>query len=113
LYPWCRHGDEYRQKNKSKGARTKRKAAVYRLLTGTKVGRDAIGACARHGLVRSHNTQEDLNMTNGEELSHTEELAGHGEPWEPWETQLVLWSIGLGVAGLVVLGVLVNAFILP
>ncbi|MFQ5755886.1 MAG: hypothetical protein ACE5H7_07285 [Acidiferrobacterales bacterium] len=52
-------------------------------------------------------------MTNGEELAHTEELAGHGEPWEPWETQLVLWSIGLGVAGLVVLGALINAFILP
>jgi hypothetical protein len=34
------------------------------------------------------------------------------EPWEPWETSLVLWSIGLGIAGLVVLGILVNIFIL-
>ncbi len=34
------------------------------------------------------------------------------EPWEAWETKLVTYSIGLGIAGLVVLGVLVNAFIL-
>ncbi len=35
------------------------------------------------------------------------------EPWEPFETQLVSWSIGLGIAGLVVLGTLVNLFLLP
>lgn len=35
------------------------------------------------------------------------------EPWESWETKLVVWSIGIGIAGLVVLGVLVNTFILP
>jgi hypothetical protein len=35
------------------------------------------------------------------------------EPWEPFETQLVGWSIGLGIAGLVILGTLVNLFLLP
>ena len=34
------------------------------------------------------------------------------EPWEPFETQLVGWSIGIGVIGLVVLGALINAFLL-
>jgi hypothetical protein len=52
-------------------------------------------------------------MTNGEELSHSEELAGHGEPWESWETHLVVWSVGVGIGALVILGMLINAFILP
>lgn len=34
------------------------------------------------------------------------------EPWEKWETQLVVWSVGIGVAGLIVLGTLINIFIL-
>lgn len=34
------------------------------------------------------------------------------EPWEKWETQLVMWSVGIGVAGLIVLGTLINIFIL-
>ena len=34
------------------------------------------------------------------------------EPWEPFETQLVGWSLGIGVVGLVILGILVNAYIL-
>lgn len=46
------------------------------------------------------------------ELTSAEELRGEPEPWEPWETKLVLYSIGLALAGLVVLGFLVNTFIL-
>ncbi|WP_316977711.1 hypothetical protein [Shumkonia mesophila] len=34
------------------------------------------------------------------------------EPWEKWETQLVVWSVGIGIAGLIVLGTLINIFIL-
>ncbi|MBO8128169.1 MAG: hypothetical protein H0Z39_03085 [Peptococcaceae bacterium] len=34
------------------------------------------------------------------------------EPWEPWETKLVWYSIGIGIAGLVILGVIINATIL-
>jgi hypothetical protein len=40
-------------------------------------------------------------------------LAGTPEPWEPWETTLVLGSIAVGALGLVVLGWLVDRFILP
>jgi hypothetical protein len=40
-------------------------------------------------------------------------LAGAAEPWERWETSLVLGSIAVGVAGLVLLGWLVDRFILP
>lgn len=40
-------------------------------------------------------------------------LAGVPEPWESWETSLVVGSIALGVVGLVLLGWLVDRFILP
>lgn len=40
-------------------------------------------------------------------------LSGAPEPWERWETSLVLGSIGLGLVGLVLLGWLVALFILP
>ncbi len=39
-------------------------------------------------------------------------LAEKAEPWESWETALVWWSIGVGLAGLIVLGWLVDRFIL-
>ncbi|MGD8566718.1 MAG: hypothetical protein PVJ39_01340 [Gammaproteobacteria bacterium] len=45
-------------------------------------------------------------------LTSVEELRGEPEPWEPWETKLVLYSIGLALVGLVILGFLVNTFIL-
>ncbi len=34
------------------------------------------------------------------------------EPWEKWESKLVLYSILLGIAGLVILGALINWLIL-
>ena len=40
-------------------------------------------------------------------------LSGVPEPWEAWETALVLGSIGVGVLALVVLGWAVTQFILP
>lgn len=40
-------------------------------------------------------------------------LAGTPEPWERWETSLVLGSIAVGLVGLVLLGWLVDRFILP
>jgi hypothetical protein len=40
-------------------------------------------------------------------------LSGVPEPWEPWETRLVLGSIAVGLVGLVLLGWLVARFILP
>jgi hypothetical protein len=40
-------------------------------------------------------------------------LSGVPEPWERWETRLVLGSIVLGLVGLVLLGWLVARFILP
>ncbi len=44
---------------------------------------------------------------------HPDELyASQPEPWAEWETRLVLYSIGIGIAGLVVLGALINMFLL-
>jgi hypothetical protein len=51
-------------------------------------------------------------MAEQETPHDPEALTGDAEPWESWETSLVLWSIGLGLAGLVVLGWLVSRFIL-
>jgi hypothetical protein len=39
-------------------------------------------------------------------------LAGTPEPWERWETSLVLISLGVGLFGLLLLGWLVDRFIL-
>jgi hypothetical protein len=40
-------------------------------------------------------------------------FSGPAEKWEPWETMLVLVSIALGIAGVFLLGWLVDYFILP
>jgi cytochrome b561 len=39
-------------------------------------------------------------------------LSGTPEPWERWETSLVLISLGLGLFALLLLGWLVDRFIL-
>ncbi|MEN8131212.1 MAG: hypothetical protein ABFS45_13675 [Pseudomonadota bacterium] len=49
---------------------------------------------------------------SAQEHRSAEELLGEGEPWESWETQLVVWSIGIGIVGLIILGWLINTFIL-
>ena len=46
----------------------------------------------------------------GEELARID--MGEAEPWEPWETKLVAWSIGIGVVCLIVGGFLIEKFIL-
>ncbi|MCF8030807.1 MAG: hypothetical protein K9K39_07930 [Desulfohalobiaceae bacterium] len=46
--------------------------------------------------------QHDLN----EEVSH------EAEPWEQWESNLVKWSLIIGVGALIVFGALVNLFVL-
>ncbi len=53
-------------------------------------------------------------MSEESESEHksAEELLGEAEPWESWETALVGGSMGVGLAGLVILGWLVNKFIL-
>ncbi len=48
----------------------------------------------------------------GEGLEHTEVAIDAPEPWEPFETQLVSWSIGIGIAGLIILGTLINIYLL-
>lgn len=45
--------------------------------------------------------------------SGDDSLSGAPEPWERWETTLVVGSITLGFVGLVLLGWLVDRFILP
>jgi len=47
-----------------------------------------------------------------EQRAPVDTLGGEPEAWEPWETRLVLISLAIGAAGLVVLGLLVDRFIL-
>ncbi len=49
---------------------------------------------------------------NENEINSEDSLFSEPEPWEPWETALVLWCIGLGIVGLIVLGWLVNMLLL-
>lgn len=53
-------------------------------------------------------------MTKEDDLleQSAEELLGEAEPWEKWETQLVSYSIGIAIVSLVVLGWLINTYIL-
>ena len=56
---------------------------------------------------------EEQVMATGLNLKEVDESAlSDPEPWEPWETTLVLWSLFIGVGGLVVLGTLINLFLL-
>ncbi len=59
------------------------------------------------------NEIEDRFPENMSQSLASESVLGEAEPWESWETSLCLWSIGIGIAGLVILGVLVNLFLLP
>ena len=49
---------------------------------------------------------------NEDEIKSQESLFSDPEPWESWETSLVVWCISIGIVGLIILGWLVNAFIL-
>ncbi len=53
-----------------------------------------------------------MSEESNREHESAEALLGEAEPWEPWETWLVLGSLGVGFAGLVILGWLINTFIL-
>jgi hypothetical protein len=59
------------------------------------------------------NEMANQSFENNGKLLSNQYVLGEHEPWEKWETQLCLWSIGIGIAGLVILGVLVDMFLLP
>lgn len=56
----------------------------------------------------------DVNANNI--ASHEDEslnaLTAPAEPWEKWESQLVIYSLVLAIIGLIILGILINLFIL-
>jgi hypothetical protein len=57
-------------------------------------------------------TEAQIAAETGEKKDMIESVLGEPEPWESWETQLCLWSLGVGISALVVLGFLVNTFLL-
>ena len=44
--------------------------------------------------------------------SHVEELFTNPEPWESWESKLVIWSIVIAIISMGILAVLINWLIL-
>ncbi|GMT42784.1 MAG: hypothetical protein IEMM0002_1195 [bacterium] len=46
------------------------------------------------------------------DIEDSEAILEKGEPWEAWETKLVLWSLGIGVTCLIVFGFIINTTIL-
>ncbi|HFB98482.1 MAG TPA: hypothetical protein ENJ62_05020 [Bryobacterales bacterium] len=55
---------------------------------------------------------EEEVVEQASELHPDELYASKAEPWADWESRMVFFSIGLGVAGLVVLVTLINIFLL-
>ncbi len=49
---------------------------------------------------------------NGLRKASSDALLTEAEPWESWETKLVIGSIGIAVAGLIILGWVINNTIL-
>ncbi len=45
-------------------------------------------------------------------IPQTKDLFTNPEPWESWESKLVIYSIIIAIVGLFILGVLINLFIL-
>jgi len=46
------------------------------------------------------------------ELESAQELLSNPEPWESWESKLVIYSILIAIIGLVILGILINLLVL-
>jgi hypothetical protein len=59
------------------------------------------------------NETDNHSLENNDKLLSNQSILGEPEPWESWETSLCLWSIGIAIAALVVLGVLVDWYLLP
>jgi hypothetical protein len=73
------------------------------------------GVIHRYTLDRDHTDRGGImqpDEARGEQPGE-DALSGAPEPWERWETQLVLVSLAIGALGLVALGWLVDRFILP
>lgn len=60
----------------------------------------------------TYTSTEAADEARQRELTSAEELLGEAEPWESWETKLVTYSIGIAIVGLIVLGYLINTYIL-
>jgi|SaaInlV_165m_DNA_3_1040750.scaffolds.fasta_scaffold107255_1 hypothetical protein len=46
------------------------------------------------------------------ELESAQELLSNPEPWESWESKLVIYSILIAIIGLIILGILINLLVL-
>lgn len=57
-------------------------------------------------------TEEQVASELSSKGEFAESVLGEPEPWAEWETRLCLWSIGIGIVALVILGLLINQFLL-
>lgn len=59
------------------------------------------------------NIYEQAIENKADTLVANDSVLGEPEPWESWETSLCLWSIGIGSTALIILGFMVDWFLLP
>lgn len=59
-----------------------------------------------------HSATMGVRAPVSDTLEHPEVAIDAPEPWEPFETQLVSWSVGIGIGGLIILGTLINIYLL-
>ena len=53
-----------------------------------------------------------MNLDKKSTENDVEELFTNPEPWEAWESKLVIWSILAAFVSLIILGILINWLIL-
>ena len=51
-------------------------------------------------------------MSQEQKNLNEEEAAQEPEPWEEWEGKMVKYSVMIGIGALIILGALINIFIL-
>ncbi len=65
-----------------------------------------------NGQQATQSMEEQVQRGLSGELDVSESAMGEWEPWDLWETKLCLWSLLIGIGALIVLGALINAFLL-
>lgn len=60
-------------------------------------------------LKRSSAEGETDQASGGPDIEST---LGECEPWEDWESKLVIYSLAIGIATLIIMGIVINVFIL-
>ena len=81
---------------------------VFKLLIGV----SGVGPKTAIQFLSSTSAKELKDKIKSTELESAQELLSDPEPWEDWESKLVIYSILIAIIGLVILGALINWLVL-